>query len=432
MFKELKITIPIARDAEQQASQALGIAGFPTTVILDAEGVMQDFEVGANPEVPAELAAKLKKLLAGESVHEQVLAEFQRKLQEYEQSLKEPQIQKAEIAERSEPKRIKIERRFEVTELKQPGNVLTVETKSGEPLVLVNDGWRHVAEIAADGSVKQRHELAVPEDEVIATLRTAVGKDGKRYFLGLATSQKQVHLFDDRWKLLASYPADKDHAGIADALLADLNGDGELELNVSYWGVVGVQGASLVGKRLWANRSMEHVFRLAVTGPDAKGQRQLLCANGTGTLVPVSFEGQNSKPITVAAHFLRAVFSADLNGDDQPEWLGLASTNTGSDIAVAFNPAGQELWNYPLPKGVQEHPTLEMVTFGKVVAGDNAQWVLAGADGSIHIMTADGELIDQFNHGAALSGLGVTRLDGRPALVIATPQSVEAWEVRGK
>jgi thiol-disulfide isomerase/thioredoxin/outer membrane lipoprotein-sorting protein len=428
MFASLKVELPIARDPEQVASKALGIAGFPTTIILGPDGVVHDFEAGANPQVPTLLPAKINKVLAGELLYKEVLAEYEKRLKEYEQSMKEPQIQKASIATRSEPKRLKIEKIFECTELKQPGNLLAVDSSDGA-VILAHDGWRQVVEIGFDGSVKQKHDLPVPADEVVATLRTATGKDGKRYFLGLATSQKQVHLFDQDWKHLISYPEDKDHAGVADALLADLDGDEQLELCVSYWGVVGVQGATLEGKRLWSNRSMEHVFRLAASGPDAKGQRRLLCANGTGMPVPVDADGNNAKPISVGTHFLRAVFSADLNGDGQPEWLGLASTAAGSDMAVAFNLAGEELWNYPLPQGVQEHPTLEMVTSGKLVKGDQRHWLLAGADGSLHILSAEGELIDKFNYGAALSGLTVTEQDGTPILVIATSQAIEGWKV---
>jgi hypothetical protein len=428
MFSELKLTIPIARDASQSASQALGIAGYPTTIILGPDGIVQDFEAGANPQLTTLLPAKLEKVLNGEALYKEVLAEHEKRLKEYEQSLQEPQVKKAIVAERSEPTRLKIEKLFSCTELKQPGNLLAVEGKNGST-ILAHDGWRQVVEIGLDGTVTKRHELPVPDDEVVATLRTATDSSGKRYFLGLATSQKQAHLFDDQWNHLLSYPSDKDHAGVADGLLADLNGDGQLELCVSYWGVVGVQGANLEGKRLWSNRSMEHVFRLAATGPNAKGQRRLLCANGTGLPVPLDAEGVNDKPINVGTHFLRAVFSADLNGDDQPEWLGLASTAAGSDTAVAFNLSGEELWNYPLPQGVQEHPTLEMVTSGKLGKATQRHWLLAGSDGSLHILSGDGELIDKFNYGASLSGLTVAEQVGAPVIVVATSQGVEGWKV---
>jgi hypothetical protein len=256
-----------------------------------------------------------------------------------------------------------------------------------------------------------------------------VDKDGRRVFLGLASSQRQIHLFDEAWQKVLSYPPDRDHAGVADAQWADLDGNGETELLVSYWGVVGVQSVSLEGERLWANRSLEHVFRVAVTGPDASSRRSVLCAHSQGTLVPISHEGTAGTPIAVGSYFIRSIHAVDLNGDGQAEYLGIASSAAGQDTAVGINLAGEELWSHPLPRGVQKHP-VEFVAWGDAVGNGQPQWVLAGPDGSVHILSAAGEVLDQFNHGAALAGLAVTRLDGKPALVIATASGVEAWSVR--
>jgi hypothetical protein len=56
--------------------------------------------------------------------------------------------------------------------------------------------------------------------------------------------------------------------------------------------------------------------------------------------------------------------------------------------------------------------------------------VLAAPDGSLHILSAAGEVLEQFNYGSAISGLAVTRLDGKPALVIATAAGIDAWSVQ--
>jgi len=41
----------------------------------------------------------------------------------------------------------------------------------------------------------------------------------------------------------------------------------------------------------------------------------------------------------------------------------------------------------------------------------------------------DGKLVDSFHYGAAIAGLGITRLSDRPVLLLASPQGVEALEV---
>jgi hypothetical protein len=213
---------------------------------------------------------------------------------------------------------------------------------------------------------------------------------------------------------------------VADAQLADLDGDGQPEMLVSYWGVVGVQGATLEGQRAWANKSLEHVFRIAVTGEDAKGQRRLLCTHSQGTLASMDHNGTAGQPIGVGTHFLRSIHIADLEGDGQMEYLGLASSAAGADTAMGINLAGEELWNHPLPRGVQKHP-IEMVLWGDLVGEGSQQWIVAGPDGSIHLIAANGTVIEQFNYGAALAGLAVTRINGKPALVVATAAGVDAW-----
>ena len=76
--------------------------------------------------------------------------------------------------------------------------------------------------------------------------------------------------------------------------------------------------------------------------------------------------------------------------------------------------------------GAQANPALEMVAAGRLT-GATGQWVLAGADGSIHVLSADGKPLEVFNLGTAISGLAVTTIDGRGALVVGTDKGVDAW-----
>jgi hypothetical protein len=69
---------------------------------------------------------------------------------------------------------------------------------------------------------------------------------------------------------------------------------------------------------------------------------------------------------------------------------------------------------------------------GKLTSAPRGQWVLPSADGSIHILSDEGKLIDQFNYGSALTGIAVTTIDGKPALLVATPTGIDAWQVEGQ
>ena len=81
-------------------------------------------------------------------------------------------------------------------------------------------------------------------------------------------------------------------------------------------------------------------------------------------------------------------------------------------------------------RSAQTNAALEMVAAGRVLGG-TGNWVLAGADGSIHILSADGKPLDQFNTGAAISGLTVAPIDGG-ALIVATDKGIDASRWKSK
>ena len=295
------------------------------------------------------------------------------------------------------------------------------------------EGLPSVAEIGADGKVLAKHRLNLPDrdDSAVTFLRTAADEAGHRYFLGSKIGVQQVHLFDADWKRLLSFPESGDHPGISDATLADLDGDGTLEMGIGYVQAVGVHCVALDGERLWRNRAAEYVFRLGVTGPDRRNQRQLLVAQGW--VQPIDAAGREQAPIVLPDAFVRLIFTADLDGDENLEWCAIAmkSLEPGQpprDIAVCLSPRGFELWRYPLPEGTHQNAAFEMVATGNLLNGNAGQWVIAGADGSIHILGIDGSLIDHFNLGAVPNGMAIARLDGRPALLVSACDAVHAWQ----
>ena len=67
--------MPILRDTEQ-SSTAFKLTGIPTMFILDANGMVQDCDVGANPRLAEILPAKLDKVLAGENIYQEPLKAY--------------------------------------------------------------------------------------------------------------------------------------------------------------------------------------------------------------------------------------------------------------------------------------------------------------------------------------------------------------------
>ena len=353
-----------------------------------------------------------------------------------------PEVPPANIAAATEPTAFKFTKLWSAGEVKDPGNILVVDGAGGEPRIFVFDGWRTVSEIDREGKIVARHELEIPEDAILCFLRTATDKQGKRYYVASVAGQKQCHVFDENWKHILSYPRAEDTAAdsIADVQLADLDGGGKPQLCVSYWGDVGVQGAALDGNRLWKNQSLQFVLRTAATDADASGHRRLLCTHSRGTIVPLDSAGKAEKEIIIPDRHVYYVVSADLEGAGRDSYLALAGTVVNDNAAVGFNLDGKELWNCALPSGVHGRP-IELVTTADFTGEQARQWLIAGADGSVHILSADGKPLEKFNTGSALAGIGAVKWGDQRVLLLSKvldkPEgeakgTLEAWLVEPK
>ena len=471
-FRQLGVNVPIARDPEDLAARALQVLTVPTSLILDGEGVVQHrLNSALPPGVGAErLSANLNALLSGVDLAAKTRQEFEQGFQMQKKRFRSmldqcvkndlyvftaPEIPRAEVVEQAEPKSLKLTELWSCTELAAPGNILVLQSPDQPPRLMVLESGEAVVEIHPQGNVVSVKPLSVPkwenpqgqmQQEPIFFLRSAVRPDGRRYFIGSAIGVQQVQVWDEGFNLLASFPEDalrNPHSGIADARIADFKGDGTLELAVSYLGVIGVQGASLEGKRLWANKSVVQSIRLGVLAPDDTGQRSLLCVNNANnTLAVLDPAGEAKAEFSVPNRAIAWLETADLDGDGQMEICGLTPVEEGHVEAIGLNLEGEELWSYRLPRGVHERQ-IEAVIAGRLFADQPGQWLLAAADGTIHILDAQGKLIDVFATGKPLAGVATAEWDGKRVLLVsstppspgasATPSvqsgSVDAWQV---
>jgi thiol-disulfide isomerase/thioredoxin len=443
---ELKITIPYARDPEQHAGKRFGVQGIPTTYLIGANNVVQGCETGYRPTLEAELSSRIDKLLEGQDVYGDQFKQFDAQRKEYAVWLdkwvekgvfvgpagEEQEVPEAKIGPRTDPKAFALEPLWKCSELKSPGNLLTVSAAGGLPKVLVLDSWKSVAEIGPSGKVAATHSLDLPEREAATLIRTGVGADGKRYYAVSGVMQQQVHVFDDAWKKVVSFPEDalkNPHAGIADVQLADLNGDGKLELLVSYFQDVGVHCVSFEGKRIWANRSVAMVSRIAVWSPEPKGPRTLLCTNSLGSLVKLDPQGKAQGEISIPKRLIHWVVSADLAGDQKMQLSGLYLAELGLSVVIGIDPSGAELWSHALSRGVHRRP-VEQIVPGNLSPTGPGQWLVPDPDGSILAIAADGKVLDRWQTGSVITGLATAVADGQPLLIVASTDSVEAWKVK--
>ena len=81
---------------------------------------------------------------------------------------------------------------------------------------------------------------------------------------------------------------------------------------------------------------------------------------------------------------------------------------------------------------------VEVITAGELASDGARNWILAGPDGSIHIVDADGKPVDKFNTGAALSGVAAAKFGEQRVLLLSkvfdkpsvdAKGALEAWAV---
>jgi peroxiredoxin len=446
---DLQLQTPVFRDLDRSAATAFNAGELPATIIINDKGIVQHCEAGFDPRYAELLQTRLRRALAGEDISEEATKQylgFVDNLQKYAKAAetaaaepkpgdnviaKEERLPEVKTAPPSEPTTFKLAPLWKSTELKSPGNILVLAGKAGPERLLVVDGMNLVAEVNLAGKVVASHNLNLEGKELIGNLRTGLGADGRRYFAAFLMSHQRCHVFDEKWNLVAHYPEDalkNPHSGITDVRFADLDGDGRVKLYVSYWGVVGVQAVSLDGNRLWANRSVSNVACMAVGGPDAKGSRDLFCTTGSNGLAVLDGKGARRGEVTLRNRFLNCMANADLRGNGELLWCGLAAVKIGDNTAIGFSLAGDDLWEYSLPTGFQPQP-IERIIPGRISRDGPGQWLLPGPDGSIHILSADGKPLDKFNYGAVLQGLATLEIDGRPVLIVASPKGLEAWRI---
>jgi len=440
VFKDLGVTVPIYRDTERHADSALAIRAIPTCVVLGPTGIVEAYRQLGSPEAIARLESSVESVVDGKEAFAETLKAFEETTSEYRRLFDEmlrrdlfidPMALLTAADERTKPKHMRLVKLWTCDTVKSPGNLLVLPDPTAPERLLVLDESNDVVEIDPRGAVVARHKLGVASGEPIAFLRTAVGADDRRYFAASAPGAQRVHLFDENWKPLWSFPAEpgkEPHAGVGDVQMADLDGNGTVEICVGYRGVVGVKALSPSGKVLWSERSVADVFKMAVGPAEPGGRQRLFCTNDQVTLAALDGQGKAVGRVDIPGRLLYWIAAADLAHDGRTELCGFAAPRLGENLALGLAPDGQLLWNYELPQGLPG-PTVELVVSAWLKPGEPGQWVLLGADASLHVVSAKGEPLDRFNYGETIVGVAFAQLDGKPALIVATRGKIEAWSV---
>lgn len=444
LLADWKIETSVLRDAENFGGSSFHIQTAPTLVILDAAGQVQIFEPGVNPELAKQLPTVLKRLLKGDDLAAELVAQDELRTATYQRHLNSGrnadgttiiELPPTKIEPWQAPELFKLTKLWTCVEVDAPGNLIVVEESDRPPRILVHSETRAVVELdAKDGRVIAKHEL--PQGAAVSFLRTAVDKSGKRYYLAGANPGKQIHLLDEAWKPLLAYPREDDTSDpVLDAQLFDLDGEGPPEIYLGYGGVAGVQQVSLAGKRAWNNKSLPAVMSLAQSPPNVAGFRKMFVTGERGTVLRLNQFGIDDPEIRVGDWAIHRIYAARFSGPRVTQYVGLSTLSETKVQVVALDEKLVEQWSYPLPEGVFRNP-IEYVASGMLLDTDGwfadvpgAQWIFAGVNGSVHVVSDDGDFNDFFNSGENLTGIAATRFNGAGMLLLSSDKGVTAWRV---
>jgi peroxiredoxin len=433
----------LVRDPDVVAARALGIESLPATVILTGDGTIAYVLVGPHGPIADDVAATLTAVAAGTPTGPLVRERYERRLRSYRRELDrasgtgtvEP-LPEQVIAPRRQPVRFKLEPAWRAERVAMPGNLVCLDAAQdvAEPRIVVLDGWRTVVELDAEGHEVARHELELPRDTGVGFLRTATDAAGRRWWLAGARGGQHVFVFDADWKKQATYPEPGGavHDGISDAEMGDLDGDDTPEIVVAYRGSVGVQAATLEGKRLWRDRSLGSVIDVALGPPAPAGERRdVLCVTGAGRLARATPDADEPATASGADRpTLKGVSAGPVAPDAAWALVGIEGAAVGEQAAVGLDPASlAETWRLPLAEGVHRAGPIEPIAWADLLGTPRRQWLIAAPDGSVTVAWADGRVVDRYFHGRPLVGLGGYRHDGRSFVVLATRGGLEALRV---
>lgn len=436
-MSERKPAFTVAR--ADNATAAFGLLAPSAVVFLGSDGVVEDVFLLDTYSAVQGAAEILDTLLAGKPWHPRALGRFEEFRRQYAEQLvlaKTGRVPTVQAAPQAPPQNHRLVSLWKTTELKQPGNIVASPLAAAGLLVL--DGARSVVEVDAGGKLGARHDLKLPDGGDVGFLRSGHTRDGKTFFVGSRLLQPKLYIFDDQWRVTATYPdgpvpANEDNPAVADIQVADLDGDGQSDILAGYNGIHGVVMLSPDGRRRWTNRKVFEVSRLAVASWGGKEPAIFVASFAAETAV-LDGHGEErgrwppeSGPLSMLAAAGTSAAAAS-GSSPTPSLLGVVLANPNQFVVLGLAADGRPAWQYPLPPGIH-NTQIQAVQWGRVV-GDVEHWIVAAPDGSIHMMTADGTALDRFSLGAIPTGIAAATVDGQPALVVATKDgTVEAFRL---
>jgi hypothetical protein len=121
------------------------------------------------------------------------------------------------------------------------------------------------------------------------------------------------------------------------------------------------------------------------------------------------------------------MISVESSAGDDATRCGVSLKEPGKYAVVSFDDEGQVAWSYDLPVGEY---SAAVSGIHRINLPDQENCLLmAGPDGSLHLLSPEGELIDRFDYGKAITGLATLSNDDGTFLWVSAGDRLTAWQI---
>lgn len=395
-------------DQEMKTSTALGVQAVPSVLVLDQNMKVQ-FTTSLAEGWENKTKAALERVAQGEDVASDMLADYQDFLEAYHQQLiakstaKLLDVRNADsrvflTSDANATGRISSRKAWSNTQFKQPGNIVVSQSGSLTNIFCF-DGWRSIVELNDSGEIVSRQEIDLPENEGVSVLRVA-GRNDKKMFALFMPQGKQVHVFDNQWHKVMSYPS-KGTSPINDVEYSDPR----VLFLATKDGLHMVKIESKQGELI---DKTEHVAlsRPMMTIVDGK-LRNPKDASDFDVLKPWQ---------------LTRVKHSQING-----MVVLGTARDGGWHAL--QPIGEDLgWSSSIGPQLF-NTTIEPVA---VTNESNGVWAIANSNNIVHLFNHDGMWLGDFTSREAIDGVNVLQTGGKLQLLLSTQSGVTNWNIEVK
>jgi len=424
-----KVGLAMVYDDTAEGRDVLGISQAPTIVILDRHRQLQQYIVGANPNIGHVVDDTLSQILNGENVAATLIARAEREQMRFQQYLA---TASAESPEESmthssladfRPHSLSLALTWHVTDVR-PGNLSLLPNADGSPQsIAVVHGDHHITEVDIDGQVSARHQLNKSHEDPITFLRsTRIGDE--TIMIGFTPYGRSISVMNRQFHETGRFTTSKNQR-VLDAQIADLDNDGTAELYVGFNDPGGCARISPTGQMEWSTTTVNSGRSMAIAGDE------VWVASDQGLIHRFASDGApRGTPQMLGKRPIHAVFSPPLtNGHQATKWLGLSHSLQGRPIAFAFGAELKESWSYGLTEGRYPYPV--PIAQWTELLGPSGQWLLVGPDSSVHLVQDDGSFQDSFGLGHVIRGIvGHPTSNHHGRLYIATDTFLSGYELK--